>query len=114
MRPPLRRLAHVPYTLRPLGAHGTFCPLHPLPQPRSQSPSHGTSHRLGSTTLIPTSRVNHLLVRSAHRSIDERRCQVVCMTLIGYARRDYLLTEMEAAFGDVLCSLSNALLFCKK
>ena len=69
------------------------------------NPSHDISHRLSSPALIPASRVNHLLVRSAHGSIDERRCQVVDMTLPGLARRNCLQMEMEAVFGDVLCSL---------
>lgn len=59
---------------------------------------------LKSLELILISRVNHLPVRLSHRSIDERRYQVVCMTFIGCTGRRYLPREMEAIFEDVLCS----------
>lgn len=44
-------------------------------------------------------------MRSAHESIDERRYHVVHMIFTGPNERKYLQLEMEAIFGDVLCSL---------
>ena len=58
--------AHIPYT----PGRGTHSPLLPPPTPRSQNLRHGTSHRRSrflpeKDKRIPTSRVNHLPLRSA-------------------------------------------------
>ena len=109
---PQRRPAYISYTYSLDMARGTLCPLHLSPQSRPSSLGHGTSHRPRSSTLIPTSRVNHPLVRLAHESVDERRYQVVGMIFTGRVGRKYLQMEKEAVFGDVLCSLLIALLLC--
>lgn len=66
---------HIPYT--PQG-NPLSTPAFP-PTPRSQDLRHGTSHRPSRCLLnqrVPTSRVNHLPLRSAYGfSIDERRHQ---------------------------------------
>ncbi|MCJ1455071.1 hypothetical protein MMC28_005425 [Mycoblastus sanguinarius] len=95
-------------------------PLHPKP-PKAQDPpstpiplnnlapkASATAPAIGvvALELIPTSRVNYLPVCIAHGSIDERRHQVVCIRV----GANTSLWEMEAAFGDVLCSLLFALL----
>lgn len=100
--------AHIPYT--PNGK-----PLSTPPSPPLAYETYATAPATGvvavSKTAYPDqSRQSSPPTICVRVSIDERRHQVVCTS----CGREYLQQEMEAVFGDVLCSLHTMPLCCQR
>ena len=102
-----RNPAHIPYT-----TNGN--PLSTPPSPPLAHETYATAPATGvvaSKTAYPDqSRQSSPLTICVRVLIDERRPQVVCTS----CGREYLQQEMEAVFGDVLCSLHTMPLCCQR